>query len=163
NTASNDVTVFRGRGDGAFCGSANYAANGQGPIEVVAADLDGDGKPELLTANYGSWDVSVLLGLGKGEFQSGVAYPVVSGAHSYALAVTELNGDGKPDVVAANSGQSSISALYGNGNGTLRTAVNTPGVTSPAHLVAFDCNGDGKSDIASANNNVGTSANVSVL
>jgi FG-GAP repeat. len=66
---------------------------------VAVADLNRDGKPDLVTANISS--VSVLLGKGDGTFQPGMVYANGDG-DTYSVAVADLNRDGKPDVVTAN-------------------------------------------------------------
>lgn len=63
---------------------------------------DGDGKPDLAVANYGSNAVSVFLADGDGTLRTAVSYAAGLGPHS--VAVADFNGDGKPDVAVANLG-----------------------------------------------------------
>ena len=82
---------------------------------MAAADLNGDGKPDLAVANNSSDTVSVLLNNGNGTFAAQVDYATGSGPISVAAA--DLNGDGKPDLAVANSNSSTVSVLLNNGNG----------------------------------------------
>ena len=76
---------------------------------VAIADLNGDGVPDLVTANRDSNDVSVLLGTGAGTFQTARHFPAGNGPES--VAVADLNGDGTPDLVTANRGSDTVSVL----------------------------------------------------
>ena len=85
---------------------------------MQVADLNGDGIPDIVTANYGSDTVSVLLGNGNGTFQPQQTFAAGSGPAS--VAVADLNGDGKLDLVVGNRNASTVSVLLGNGNGTFQ-------------------------------------------
>ncbi len=140
-----------------FQGAAVYSV-GSGPYSVTAADLNGDGKPDLAVANVNSNNVSILLGNGNGTFQAAVNYGAGSGPFSVTAA--DLNGDGKLDLAVANYSSNNVSILLGNGNGTFQAAVNYDVGTSPYSVTAADLNGDGKPDLAVAN---ASSNNVSIL
>lgn len=75
--------------------------------------VDGDGRPDLATANYLSNSVSVLLGNGDGTFQPKLSIP--AGYHPGDVAVGDVNGDGQPDLVAANEGDGTVSVLLHGG------------------------------------------------
>jgi eukaryotic-like serine/threonine-protein kinase len=122
-----------------FLAPAGYPV-GPGPQAVVSADLNGDGKPDIVTANYTSQTISVLLGNGNGTFQAARNYAAGVGPGPSAVAVADLNGDGKPDVVTGGS------LLPGNGDGTFKAAQNTNGGFGP--VVVGDFNGDKKLDLA---------------
>ena len=91
---------------------------GTGPIALVAGDFNGDGRTDLAVANYGSNDVSVLLGNGDGTFQNQVPYAV--GDLPNALVAGDFNGDGRTDLAVANYGSNDVSVLLGNGDGTFQ-------------------------------------------
>jgi hypothetical protein len=85
---------------------------------VAVADVNGDGKPDLLVAH--GHTVGVLLGNGDGTFQTAVTYDTGTTSLAYAIAVADVNGDGKPDLLVADgfgngTNQGSVSVLLGNG------------------------------------------------
>src|SRR5207253_3241477 len=86
---------------GTFRSPSNFAVDSR-PVAVAVADVDGDGKPDLLTANFSGYTTSLLLGDGDGTFNPD--QESVTGPRPAALAVGDVNGDGVPDVVAANFG-----------------------------------------------------------
>ncbi|HVK13737.1 MAG TPA: VCBS repeat-containing protein, partial [Gemmataceae bacterium] len=116
------------------------------PVDVVAADFNGDGKADAATANQAGHSVSVLLSNGNGTFALPSAYAV--GREPGAIKVVDVNRDGKPDLVTANRGDETVSVLIGNGNGTFKPAVHHAVPTDPVDLAGGDFNGDGKVDVA---------------
>jgi hypothetical protein len=156
------VGVLLGNGDGTFQPAVSYASGGSTAVSVAVADLNGDGKPDLVVANevplVAGIDgvLAVLFGNGDGTFQPAVIYDS-GGYAAMSVAVADLNGDGKPDLVVANwSGVSTVDGtlgvLLGTGNGTFQPVVtyDTGGVAADAVAVA-DVNGDGKLDLLVAN------------
>ncbi len=95
-------------GAGALFPGLKFAA-GDFPNSVAVADLDGDSVPDLVTANAGSRDVSVLLGNGDGTFQAAVSF--AAGDLPLSVAVADLNGDTVPDLVTANESSDDVSVL----------------------------------------------------
>ena len=112
----------------------------------VAADLDGDGRLDLVGSGANSADV--MLNNGDGTFRTKVQYPVAG--QSQDVAAGDFNGDGRTDlVVTINTPQISLSLLPGNGDGTFKAPIhfpNTSGFDSP-DVVATDLNNDGKLDV----------------
>ena len=154
----NTVSVLPGGGGAfgsydaptSFGASASYAV-GTTPRAVAIGDLNGDGKPDLATANAADTDnsVSVLLGVGGGAF--GVAAGQRSGSTPVSVAISDFDGDGKPDLVAANADGNDLSVLPGRGNGTFSPVVRFPVGLGPDAVVVGDLNGDGKPDLVAAN------------
>jgi hypothetical protein len=143
------VSVLLGNGDGTFAARRSFAAS-KSPHYVALGDLNGDGYPDLLVANYLSSNISVLLGNGDGTFRAHVDYPV--GMNPHWLALRDLDNDGKLDVVVANGGTAnSVSVLLGNGDGTLKPEVRYAAGTGAEAVVCEDFNADGKPDLAVAN------------
>jgi predicted outer membrane repeat protein len=153
----NTVSTLLGNGNGTFQAPTSLTA-GQHPDAVAAADVNGDGIPDLIIANEAGNSVSVLLGNGNGTFQPAVNYPV--GTHPNSVAVADLNHDGKLDLVVTNGLDNNVSVLLGNGNGTFQSAVNYPVGINPVAVNVADFNHDGMLDLAVAN---GGSDNVSIL
>jgi hypothetical protein len=116
-----------GNGAGAFGIQTTYAA-GSGPLQLAAVDVNGDGLLDLVAANSGGGSISVLLSRGDGTFEPQTTFAV--GASPFAVAVTDVNGDGKPDLVSANFNGNNVSVLSGNSNGNFMgqvyTIVNPP-------------------------------------
>ena len=164
NQSDNAATVLLGNGAGGFtAASGSPYTVGTAPTTLVAADFNGDGIPDLATANQnsGSNNVTVLLGNGTGGF---TASPVAAGSGivPYALAVGDLNGDGIPDIVTTNQTTASVSVLLGTGTGAFNLSAGAPFAvgTTPKFVAVSDFNGDGIEDIAVANSG---SSNVTVL
>ena len=129
-----------------------YEMGGSGP--GTASDLNGDGRPDLVTAIVGG-DVAVRLNLGASGFGPTAFYPV--GAAQISLAVGDVTGDGIPDIVTgreySNGGQLSgeMSVLPGRGDGTFGLRLALPVGIRPMRLAIADVDGDGRSDVIAAN------------
>ena len=93
------------------------------PVSVAAGDVNGDGKPDLVTANVYGDNVSVLLGNGDGRLRE-LARTTPPAAARRPSSLGDFNGDGKLDVATANGADSSVSVLRGRGDGTFSTAEN---------------------------------------
>jgi hypothetical protein len=169
-TANGDgtVSVLLGNGDGTFQPQQTFPV-GSGADAVAVADLNGDGIPDIITANAGTPShpgdtVSVLLGHGDGTFLPQQTFQV--GSQPGALAVADLTGDGKPDIIAANRGGSynpygnTVSVLLGNGDGTFQPQQTFQVGLGPSAVAVADLGGDGIPDIITANYSSNT---VSVL
>jgi FG-GAP-like repeat len=155
-TGEGSVGVLLNNGYGTFKTAVTYSSGGQNPKSVAIADVNGDGKPDLVVANscanpcVADGLVGVLLGNGDGTFQPVVTYDS-GGVTTESVAVADMNGDGKPDLVVANlGGTGSVSVLLGNGDGTFKSAV-TYNTGGPAFSVSVGhLNGDGKADVVVA-------------
>jgi hypothetical protein len=128
------------------------------PFLAIAADLNGDGRPDLVTANNGSNDASVLLGNGDGTFQPQVRF--AAGNRPTFVAVADVNSDTRPDLIITNTISNDASVLLGNGNGTFQTQVRFAAGSGPASVAVADVNSDARPDLIIANSGSG---DVSVL
>ncbi len=126
---------------------------------MATADLNGDGKRDVVTANYDGFSVSVLINLGKGLFAPAVDYP--AGPYPSAVTTADFNGDNRPDLAVANLAGDTVSVLLNLGNGTFAPAADHTTGQSPSSVTAADLNGDGKIDLAVTSQ--GGSGAVSVL
>jgi len=129
---------------------------GLAPYEAGLADMDGDGDLDAVTVDLQDQmvgTVSVALNDGAGAFAAPVSYPVGEGASW--LAVGDLTGDGRPDVVVSNSQAQDTHAatVYLNdGSGALTSPrfLAAPGNSQAQGLAIADWNGDGHADVAVA-------------
>ena len=169
NTGTGTVGVLLGNGDATFQTAVTYGTGGIGPRQVIAADVNGDGKPDLIVPNSCAsssncsigGSVGVLLGKGDGTFQTAVAYGS-GGNDAESVAVADVNGDGKLDLLVANfcSGNTSCSlpgtlgVMLGNGDGTFQSVVSySLGGPALISIAATDVNGDGKLDLVVTTSN----------
>jgi hypothetical protein len=119
--------VLLNRGDGSFKDRLDYAT-GRHPEDVAIGDLNGDGKPDLATANYFANSISVLLNRGDGRFEARLDY--ATGNAPWSVAIGDLNGDGKSDLATANPDAYSVSELLNTPG--FCTVQNVKGKTVPA-------------------------------
>jgi hypothetical protein len=162
NRDLNIVSIFQN-----FCTPGNIATNTFGtrvdlpvagvPFGVAVADVDGDGKPDIITCASASNVVSVLRNIGTGgtittnSFAAPVNFAVGSGPAF--IAVADIDGDGKPDVVTINNSDNNnpVSVLRNIstvGNIAFAPTVNFPGLSSCHEVAIGDLTRDGKPDLA---------------
>lgn len=140
---------------------------GGGPISVCAGDIDGDGKSDLAVVNSASWNLSILRNtsvLGTVSFASKIDF--LTGNGPSCISIGDIDGDGKPDLVTANS-VGSISVLRNTStSGIISFAPKVDYTTFTTYNACIgDIDGDGKLDIVIANkfnNSVSVLRNTSV-
>ena len=95
---------------------------------------------DLVVANYGTNNVSVLLGFGNGTFHTPVNYPV--GTKPFSVALGDFNGDGNIDLAVGNQSSNDVSILLGRSNGTFQNAVNYAAGAGASGVIVGDFNED---------------------
>jgi Bacterial Ig-like domain (group 3)/FG-GAP-like repeat/FG-GAP repeat len=145
-------------GDGAGHFALTKTSAETGPTLLAAADMNGDGKLDAVYADNNAASVAVALGNGDGTFAAGTDYAVPNNTTLMNIAVSDVNGDGKPDVVItaenATTNPASATGLYvylNQGDGTLLAPAIIDIPSSPGALAIGDLNGDGKPDIVLTN------------
>ena len=138
------------------------------PLTVAAIDINGDGRPDLVTTNFSSNNLSVLLNTtapGASTASYAAASNLTAGAAPYWVTAADFNGDGRPDLAVANQAGNSVSVLLnttalGATTPSFAAANNFAVDTQPESVTAADFNGDGRPDLVTGNRN---NADVSVL
>ena len=138
-----------------FAPAATFSTGGF-PTGIAVADVNGDGKPDLLTTNSGDGTVGVLLGTGTGTFQAVTTYSS-GGTTPNGIAVADVNGDSKPDLLVANLNGGTVGVLLNTGTGTFQAVTTySSGSNNPFNIAVADFNGDGKPDLLTTNSSNGT-------
>ncbi len=163
---SGSVCVLKGNAQGTLDGAALYPSCGPEPTSIAIGDVSGDGRLDVVVGNYHfngssqSRDVCVLTGNAQGTLDSALAYASgVSGPFSGALSVAlgDVSGDGRSDVVVANDPSNNVGVLTGNAQGTLDAAVlYASGRSRPSSIAVADLSGDGRLDLVVTNDESGT-------
>jgi FG-GAP-like repeat/PASTA domain len=153
NAGASSISTLLNTGSGRFAPKHGYGT-GQEPIDVASGDLNGDRRPDLVTANSESSTISVLTNEDGGSFGPKVDYQFPQDSYVSSVAISDVNGDGKADLVAANDPK--VSVFLNTGDGTFEARRDYK--SSGDFLAIADMNGDGRPDLVTA-----TSFTVSVL
>lgn len=133
NAEDGTVGILLNLGGASFRPAVGSPINvGIRPVSIASGDVNGDGKADLVVANYSSSSVSVLLGNGNGTFAA--AKNFAAGVHPMSVAVADLNYDGLPDVLVANNTGNQVSLLAGHGDGTFAASKNFSVLQAPAAI-----------------------------
>ena len=156
---TDQVEILFGDGQGGFTLPGTFVGVGKHPYQRLrVADLNGDGRADLITTNLEGDNVTVLLGNSQGTFQPAAGSPFPCGDSPFNFAVGDVNGDGKLDLAIVNSpsstsdrnGKDGLTVLLGDGKGGFALIAGSPFPTDryPNLAAIGDYNGDGVGDIA---------------
>jgi len=170
NIGTNTIAIFRNTSVPGTISLASptplyYPASANtSPVAVTIGDLNGDGKPEIITAgpgNDGSYIKNVLTiyannsSIGNLSFSLNQDLALPTGSNPVGVILADLDGDGKPDLATENLYTSVVSVFQNtsvtNGAISFTTHQDFPTGTNPAGLAAADLDGDGKIDLVAVN------------
>ncbi len=152
---SGGINVLFGDGKGKLKKNATYKLGGQ-LAGIAAADLNGDGVPDLAVAEYQNEAVAILINQGDGKFGKAVAYSTQGGGASN-VAIADLNHDGIPDLaVSTELGLTGFNIFLGTGHGKFKLKAFYSD-SNPIQLAIADFNLDGNLDVIEANNTAAAS------
>ena len=164
NSGSNTVSVFRNTSTPGIINAGSFAAKidfttGSTPWSVSVGDLNADGKPDLAVANRSGQSISIFRNSstsGVISFLTKVDFPTGSfSASPYSVSIGDLDGDGKPDLAVANSGDNTASVFQNTsttGGLSFASRVDFSAGPGPYSICIGDIDGDAKPDLAVANN-----------
>jgi hypothetical protein len=159
------ISVLLSNGKDLFAGRTDYGVGGENVTGaysgMAAADLTGNGKPDLIVPiTYAfPYEISILMNKGNGTFKPFVSYPLPTGP--VAVVAGDFNNDHKPDIAVANgNGSGSITVLLNSGTGTFPTYTEYAINGISVGLAVGDFNKDGNLDIVATN---GSQSTISVL
>jgi Ca2+-binding RTX toxin-like protein len=179
NSFGASVTVLLNNGDGTFGTPHSFPDfDGYYPTDIAISDINGDGNADIITTNsfndaapqsfvvrpnfrgeyvYGN-KVNLLLGNGDGTFTQ--VGDITVGNDPTSLAVADVNGDAKPDIITTNYNDNTISIVLNNFPGNFKHTFGDPTYqptgSEPYFVTSADLNGDGNQDLIVANYGAGT-------
>jgi hypothetical protein len=152
------VTIDNSSSSGGFGGGSSATAFGAAthytahtaPRSVALADVNGDLILDMIVANSGSKDLSILLGIGDGRFGAPTHF-ASGGSSPTTVAIADFNHDSELDIAVTNRGSNNVGVLLGNGNGTFQMARLLVTHARPTSLKVADLDGDTNPDLVTAN------------
>ncbi|HTS38223.1 MAG TPA: alkaline phosphatase family protein [Candidatus Solibacter sp.] len=133
--------------------TTNPINSGSNPVLLAQADLNGDGKTDLVVANGSTHSIQIMLGNGDGTFTAGSSFSVGSSPASVptSIALGDFTEDGKLDLAVGISPDSIVQIYAGDGTGNFSLINTLSNVINPVSLAITDFNQDGFADLAVAN------------
>ncbi len=150
NYLSSTLTVGFGQGDGTFTRLSHiFLIGGKNPSSLAVADFNRDGRLDAAVANFGSNNVTILLGQDNGQLAEVFNVPIFGSGPS-AIVTADFDRDGVLDLAVANLLSNDVSLLKGNGRGSFAETQRIPVREGPVALATDDFNRDGRPDLAAA-------------
>jgi regulation of enolase protein 1 (concanavalin A-like superfamily) len=151
------IIVYRGNGDFTMTFERSLVSGGANALSAVVADLNGDAKPDIVVTNHDGRSISIFRGQGGFNF---TAADIPLGEQANDVVATDVNHDGKMDLLVATSTDAeddffytdgSVMVLRGNGDGTFQSPIPYATGRGAWRIVVGDFNRDGIPDVATAN------------
>lgn len=147
NRDDNTLTVWLADGAKGYKTGQRLLTGATEPRAVALGDIDGDGTVDIVSANSGSDNLSLFLGMDNGTFAPAVLIALPAGAEPRDVAMLDTNGDSQMDLISANSGLGSISIIHAAGDGTFAAPVDLATGAGPRALLVADVNNDTLPDL----------------
>jgi Bacterial Ig-like domain (group 3)/FG-GAP-like repeat/FG-GAP repeat len=149
NGASGTVSVWLGDGLGGYGAKTDWVTSltSSNTATVAIADMNGDGKSDIVVANSNQDSLVVLLGTGLGAFLPRITTYIGFAAYPIGLAIADFNNDGKLDVTTTDPSFNAVLVLLGNGAGGFFLRNDYAAGQGPSGVVVADVNGDTKPDL----------------
>ncbi len=166
NYGSNTVSVFRNSGFGAILSFATKVdfATGNSPAALAAGDVDGDGRPEMVVANYYGNTVSVYRNTStSGSIAFAARIDLATGVNPDAVALADIDGDNRLDMAVVNESPATVSIFRNTGSSgapAFAPKVDFATAPFPRSIATADFDADGDMDLVISN---GGAASVSVF
>jgi hypothetical protein len=156
SVSAHGVAVLLNQGQGTFAHAEGSPVRVRTPYDAIAtADMNGDGKLDIVFPSIAGGEVNVMLGDGSGGFAHGEGSPMRVAERPGYVAIGDANGDGHIDVFATHDDLTSIDILLGDGTGKLAHAPGSPMQVDVGGylwgIAPADLNGDGRLDLALGN------------
>lgn len=172
NNNANKIIIFKNT---SVSGIVSFApllsfSTGDQPSKISIADIDGDGKQDIVVSNSNANTISIVRNVSTSVSISFLPkIDFVTGNSPGAISIGDFDDDGKPDIVVANIGSASISVFRNistPGNIALANKSDFATSTSPSSIVNADLDGDGKNElvfISIGNDSISVLRNISTV
>jgi hypothetical protein len=156
----NQIEMLTGNGRGGFAPGSFFEVGKRPYQRLRAADLNGDGIPDIVTTNLDGDSVTVLLGDGHGGFREASGEPFKTAPAPWEVNIADINRDGKLDLVIipydrdakTRGGEANVTVLTGDGTGRFTALAGSPfslgSCVQPTQVAAADLTGGRWLDVA---------------
>ncbi len=145
---SRALTLLLSDGKGGFTPRQLPLRTGE-PWFAAIAELNGDGRPDIVATHHDQSAMTVMLGDGRGGFNEANGSPFNFGVSLFQLITADVDRDGRMDVVATSG--DSLRVLLGDGRGAFKPAASIPVGPGAWRMATADLNGDGAVDVVTSN------------